>query len=291
MRFNVTLVDPANYKSAHILTDMCRAIAYGLREMGRECDLTVNSVQPGYTNIIVGSHLLNAEDISVLIRSGSHYIVFQSEFLALDPASGAVCSSFQGAEFETIARPFYDRALAIWDGLEHDLPLLARMGVPPEKIKKLDFGYCEGLTDIQHRPYANKDVDVLFFGTLTEHRQAILEELNRNLRVAVFTDGPSAFRNDLIARAKINLSLHSTPVMAHFPQPRSGYLLNNGAYVVAEPSSDNPPMRSLVEEATAEALPEVCSRLLSEGDLAARAEAAAEQYRSLRMADVLANIL
>jgi hypothetical protein len=291
MKYNVTLVDPANYKFAHVLTDLCRTIAYGLRELGLDCDLTVNSIDSGSMNIIVGTHLLNGGDVANVIGSGAQYIPLQSEVLTRDPKTGAVISSYQGAQFEEVARPLMDHAVAVWDGLT-ELRVLHQLSVGDEKVKRFKIGYCEGLEhDVEHRPYDRKDLDVMFFGSLTPHRQKIFARFN-GVRTAVFGFGPSAFRNDMIARAKINLSLHSSPELDYFPQPRTGYLLNNRAFVLAETSIDHPGMRDLVDEAPADMMGKRCAELLGDpAALQARAEAAYEGYRRMRMADMLAEIL
>ena len=88
MKYNVTLIDPVNYKFAHLLTDICRTIAYGLRELGHDADLTVNALDGISMNIIVGTHLLTAEEVTAIVDSGVQYIAMQSELLELDAASG-----------------------------------------------------------------------------------------------------------------------------------------------------------------------------------------------------------
>lgn len=290
MKYNVVLVDPASYKFAHIMTDICRTIAFGLRDLGYECDLSVNSIEPSAMNILVGTHLLTTGDVDAVIKSGAKYIALQSEVLHRDPKTGAVVSSFQGAQFETVARPLMDHAVAVWDGLT-ELRVLNQLAVADEKVKRFGMGYAKGLEDIEHRPYARKDVDVMFFGSLTPYRRDILARL-KGLRVVHFEFGPSAFRNDLIARTKINLSLHSSPELDYFPQPRTAYLLNNKAFVLAEPSIDNPPMRGLVDEERKDRMAQRCEELLSNlGELEARAEAMYEGFSKLRMADILAEIL
>jgi hypothetical protein len=290
MKFNVTLVDPANYKFAHLLTDICRTIAYGLRDLGYEADLTVNFIDTGYTNIIVGSHLLTAADVGGILETGARYIPLQSELLSRDPATGCVRSSYQGDQFEAIGRPLMEHAVAVWDGYT-DVSVMRQLQVSDDRLKRFRIGYCEGLEDILHRPYDHKDLDVLFFGSMTPHRSAILQTLD-GLRLAFFEYGPSAFRNDMIARSRINLSLHSAPELSYFPQPRTGYLLNNRAVVVAEGSTDHPPMRSLVVEAPVDALRQRCEELLaSTPELESLAETAYEGYRQMRMADILAEIL
>jgi hypothetical protein len=290
MRFNVTLVDPPHYKFAHLLTDLCRTIAYGLRDLGYKADLTVNSIDGASTNILIGTHLLTADDVSNIVRSGAPFITLQSEVLKRDPTTGAVRSDYQGEQFETINRPLMDHAMAVWDGITPP-ELMQQLDVGGRKRKRFRIGYCAGLEDIDQPDYAQKDIDVMFFGSITQHRSTIMSSLN-GLQYKTFDYGPAGFRNDLIARSKINLSLHSSPELDYFQQTRSGYLLNNRAFVLGETSSDHPPMKDLICEVDGARMRDTCVDLLSRpAELKARAEAAYEGYRSLRMADILAEII
>src|SRR6185295_16601626 len=80
--------------------------------------------------------------------------------------------------------------------------------------------------------------DFLFFGSLTLHRQTVIDQLRqRGHHVVAIFDDPALFRNDLIARAKVHLAPNHGNVLNHFPWPRIAYLLNNRSLVVAERSN------------------------------------------------------
>src|SRR5438105_11724849 len=82
LRYNVTLVDPVGYKFAYVLADICRVVASGIRSLGYRCDLTTNNIDAGAVNIIVGTHLLSAQDLSMVQQSGSQYIALHTEWLS-----------------------------------------------------------------------------------------------------------------------------------------------------------------------------------------------------------------
>src|SRR5579862_2891619 len=100
MQYNVTLIDPANYKYAYLLTDTSRMIAYGLRSLGYSCSLTVNNLDASAINVIVGTHLLQEQDSNSIINSGVKVVVHQSEVLMPGTGGVRVRSSFLGDQFE-----------------------------------------------------------------------------------------------------------------------------------------------------------------------------------------------
>jgi len=103
----------------------------------------------------------------------------------------------------------------------------------------LQSGYVDGQRIIHPRAQEHKDIDVLFFGSLTPYRMQILESLRA---VGLSVEAPEAFvptfaRTSLIERSKVCLSLN---MRENWPIPsvsRISYLINNGALVVWE----NPP--------------------------------------------------
>jgi hypothetical protein len=290
MRFNVTLIDPPAYKFAHLLTDIVRTTAYGLRDLGHEANLTVNHIDGDATNIIFGMHLLTADEATSIANSGARYIPVQTEHLQIDAASGEIHGFFQGNQFEAMFARLMQNAETVWEGYT-DLAVYRKMGVPTERVRRFRPGYARDLEDIQHRAFPCKDIDVLFFGSVTPYRSQILNTL-QGMRVATFEFGPSAFRNDMIARAKLNVSLHATPQTDYFPQPRTAYLLNNKACVVAETSSDWPPMRALVTETSTQDFADCCRQLLdTPRELESRAQSGYEGFKSMPMSDVLAELL
>jgi hypothetical protein len=290
-KYNVTLIDPAGYKFAYLLTDSCRVIAHGLRGLGRRADLTVNTLEPDAVNVIVGGHLLVAEAADRIRASGIRYVVLQTEWLSAGP-DGTVHSSFQGANFERSCRAFFEGAEQVWESYDHNRALLERWSLGSGRLRRLaGYGFHEDLVEIRHRPWAEKDVDVLFFGSVTPRRARVIEELSRTLNVVAVLDAPAAFRNELIARARINLNLLATDEYQHLSLARVSVLLNNRCVVVSEQANTHPELQALMRTTEYGRLAGTCRALLATADLDAMAEAALAGYRRIPMAEVLRPII
>ena len=291
MRYNVTLVDPAGYKFAYVLGDICRVVASGIRSLGYRCDLTTNNIDAQATNIVVGTHLLSAQDLNMVQQSGAKYIALHTEWLSPGDAPYLVKSTFQGNEFEPTQRRFLENALAVWEAWDSNIQMLSRFDIPPERFKRFWVGYHEDLEEVRHRPYQDKDIGALFVGSVTPRRQALLQELSKHMSVSALFDAPQAFRNDFIARAKINLALFSDPALNYFSFLRIGYALNNRAFVVSEPSINDRGMQDLVVTAGADTLVQTCLEAIGSGAIPRLAEEAYERYRQLPMTAVVKELL
>jgi hypothetical protein len=292
VRHNVTLINPANYRYGYLLTDICRYFAFGLRDLGHRADLTVNQLDAGVMNVIVGTHLLTPAEVTTIVASQLEYVALQSEWLSPGPAPNSVVSSFQGERFEPTLRPLLERATAVWDAFHSNIAMLRRFDIAAERIKWLSsYGYAAEMREIRHRPWPEKDIDVLFFGSVSERRRVILAELGRSLRVVSVLDAPAAFRNDLIARARLNVNLHASEAFTHLPLTRVSYLLNNAALVVSEPVTTNAELHPMITFAPRDELLERCRALLAQTDAAQLGEARLTEFARQPMSEVLRPIL
>ena len=291
MKFNVTLIDPANYKYAYLATDLCRAVTFGLRSLGHECNMSVNNFDVSAVNIVAMTHLLSEQDVSAIMEAGLRYICIQTE--ALSPGSGEVkvMSAFQGDQFERKCRRFYEKAIAIWEPYDSNRALLALFDIPPERLKKLSLGFHERLMDVDHRSPDKKDIDVLFFGSMSSRRLAILNALSQRVKVTGLLDAPAAFRNDLIARARININIHNADPFKHLSLTRATYLLNNRAALLSETSDTHPQLRALIFEAEYDQLAQRCLELLSSPSLDNEIEESFERFKQMPMTEYLREIL
>src|SRR5438067_8732140 len=136
LRYNVTLIDPAGYKFAYVPTDICRVVASGIRSLGHRCDLTTNNIDPGAVNIIVGTHLLSAQDLGMVQQSGAQYIALHTEWLSPGEPPYQVKSTFQGNNFEPTQRAFLEGAIAVWEAWESNIQMLSRFDIPAERFRR-----------------------------------------------------------------------------------------------------------------------------------------------------------
>ena len=117
----------------------------------------------------------------------------------------------------------------IWDYNETNKERLIAEGLNVSKIVK--FSFTKSLNKIIHKE--NKDIDVLFYGSLNQKRNEILNELGKVCNLAIVNN---AFANDLdefISRSKIVLNIHYYEMDVQ-EQVRIFYLLCNKCCVVSE---------------------------------------------------------
>ncbi|MBO0878831.1 MAG: hypothetical protein J2P17_00240 [Mycobacterium sp.] len=118
----------------------------------------------------------------------------------------------------------------VWDYSRHNVEQLRARGVHAHYVP---IGHHRCLQKVVPAP--EKDVDVLFYGSGTPRRLAIVSALRRaGLRV-VHIDGVYADAlNAIIARAKVVLNLHMYKEYRVLESVQVGYLMSNRKAVVAE---------------------------------------------------------
>jgi len=134
-----------------------------------------------------------------------------------------------------------------------------------ESVQVLPIGYAPVLTRVAHR--ADKDIDVLFYGSLNERRRGILDVLASAGLTTLHRFGVyGAERDALVARAKIVLNMHFYET-AIFEVVRVSWLLANGACVVTEGEEDDEdiaPFKEGLTVARRDRLAETCRSLLED---------------------------
>jgi hypothetical protein len=107
--------------------------------------------------------------------------------------------------------------------------------VPDKPVRFLPHGYVEGFDQVQHRDEADKDIDFYFSGSMTQHRLDILNALNKDHVVAFNGQAsPDYLRIDLMARAKVCLSLRLSPDNELPSVSRMHFHIQNRNYLVHE---------------------------------------------------------
>ncbi len=225
MRMNVVVIDPPGYPYAHFLFDTVRMIHYTLLELGVDATLTRNRLEAGRVNVLCGIHLLagtsGAEDI---LRQEQAIVVLQTEMI-----HGRTINREPGDRIDEVVVPLCQGAVAVWDSSPENIDALATMGIQAELLR---FGYQPKLCEVQPR---TRDVDFFFYGSITRDRGKILAELGRlGYRVEACFDEAAIFRNDLIARSEVVLTLRQSIEMPHLPHARILYLVANQALVAGQ---------------------------------------------------------
>jgi hypothetical protein len=213
MHFAVTMVSPPNYPHTEATREVAESIYYGLVALGHDTILTARTDCPGRRHIVLCPHLL--PHVHTPLAAGS--ILYNLEQIA----PGA-------AGLHPRLLEFY-RHHPLWDYSQRNIEELARLGVHP--VRHLPIGYVPQLSRISRD---EEDIDVLFYGSLNDRRQAILQALrSRGVKAEAAFGVYGSQRDTLIARAKIVLNLHYYESKV-FEVVRVSYLLANGRFVVSE---------------------------------------------------------
>jgi hypothetical protein len=247
-RYRVVIIVPAGYKHSLCFTEVAFLLRNSLTANGISCDITVNDLAADSINIILGFHLLAFGDYLAPYK----YIPYQLEQL----------SAAEGV-FSDNVKKILSGGVAVWDYSAENIEFLRTQGI---SAKLLPVGFHESMEQVPQA--AEKDIDVLFFGSLGERRQAVLtklEKAGKAPKVKTLFGVYGRERDEFIGRSKILLNIHyySTKI---FEAVRVSYLLNNRCCVVSEESSVYPYAGVNIPLVAYDALPEKCLDILDKGE-------------------------
>lgn len=182
-------------------------------------------------------------------------------------------------------------AKAVWGYERHDAEFVEKLGTP---FHFVPFGYAP-YYETMFRKYnegkrLQQDIDVLFFGVMSERRRRILDELKqRRMNVHIASQDNPAWGeklDELLTRSKIVLVIHyyDEPKAQIADLGRVDYLLSNRLFVVHErpsPSESNPAFEQNVTTCEYDEIPDTCAHFLNRpAERVRKAAAAHEWFRS-----------
>lgn len=224
---DVNIVHIVINEDGAVFDELIELITDCLEQLGHSVRRSTNTFDANRLNLLIGhTAFLKEKDYHTLRGFGSPYVVFQME--ALHERAGF-------APDRALYLQFLTQASQVWDYAPENLPFLEAHGC--RNTQYVPLGYSKRLERIEHAPL--KDIDVLFYGTVTPRRQRVVELLRaRGVGVEAVTGyGPQ--RDAAIARSKIVLNLHQFET-TQLEQVRISYLLNNRCFVVSESAQSNP---------------------------------------------------
>jgi hypothetical protein len=230
VRFNVMLVDPPGYKFGIFLHDTARYLVHGLEALGHDVILGRTRFEPSRTNILLNAHSLSRpDDVQAILSTGAPIIVYNTEVIRRERINLT-----EEQRYREVYRPLLEGASLVWDWSDDNVALLRAQGIRAEWLR---LGYHPAMEEIRHK--RDKDLDFLFYGSITPHRADVLNALaKRGFKVHAEFDCPAVYRNDLIARSRVVLTLRQSAEMDHLPYFRINYLVNNRALVAGERGID-----------------------------------------------------
>lgn len=215
---NICIIKPNNYIHSLAYLEIAELLHYSVLELNKSSKISYNfiDINPKVKNIIFGAHLLNDDMINSI---PSNTIIFNTE------------------QIESINEIWKRRILLLaskgiifWDYSNHNLDLLlTKLNV---KGRLFEIGFQKNLQRIKKND--NKEVDVLFYGSLNNRREKIINSLlKNNVKVKCLFGVYGKERDDWIGKSKIVLNLHYYDSKI-FEIVRIFYLLTNAIPIVSE---------------------------------------------------------
>jgi SAM-dependent methyltransferase len=278
---NITILKPENYIHSSAFHEIAEAFLFALRDIGFTVSLSTNYLSNNDLNIIFGANLISDAHVSKSIPSDS-IIINLEQLTASD-------SPWHKTIYFDILKNFQ-----VWDYSDKNIDYLNTLELKFDP-QKFTLGFVSALNRIPSIADKDKDIDILFYGSINDRRKKILDELvNFGHNVKVLQGVYGAERDSYIARSKIILSLHYFSSQI-FESVRAFYLMTNSKAVVAEVSSQTeiaPEYLAGIAGTSYDNLVQMCNELLSDPEKRYSLERSAQKsIRALNFIDNLRNII
>ncbi|HXZ40891.1 MAG TPA: hypothetical protein VEG68_09120 [Terriglobales bacterium] len=273
-KFQIVLIRPPAYLHTEAFREIAETLQFGFRSVGHTAEIVENVFDSAATNLILGAHLLSPGQTRQVPRGSILYNLEQIGGAQLQPA-------------------YYElgRQHQVWDYDASNIEKWNAMNCSYAPVH-VPVGYVPELTRIASRPH---DIDILFYGSLNERRNQVLNSLkNSGVKVQTVFGVYGRDRDELIARSKLILNIHFYDAKV-FEIVRVSYLLANSKAVVTECASHSSADEGLVNAVLAcpyESLVDGCLSLLQHEEERRKLETRGFQWFSRRKeSDILSNAL
>jgi hypothetical protein len=265
---NLVTIRPPGWVHAAATDDVAASLRYGLALSGVAVTRSDNQLLAGRLNLVLGAHLSGEPEL--FARPQSNAVVFNT--LALVPEVLA-------------AQPGYAAMLPrlrVWEDSPANLRTLAALGC--RDARHVPLGYAPSMTRLE--PYAEPEIDVLFYGAETPRRLRIWQRFARSgLRLAWAHASYGAERDRLLRASRLVLNMHAHEESV-LETGRILYPLANRMVVISErtPRTEVPEwMEACVQFAVEQDLVRRCQDVLADPVRSrAWAEAAFERFSLVR---------
>jgi len=271
--FNLCRIVPPGDPHAAALDEVADTLRHGIEALGYPVEVLCNTFGSHGINLVLGAHLLDAPRAGLLSPDTIVYNVEQ-----IDEDSDWL----RGGLLVALER------CVVWDYSENNLERIREL-TGNTRLAYVPVGYVPQLTRIA--PAESQDIDVLFYGSMNDRRQRIVDALRvAGLEVCVVFGVYGSARDRLIARAKVVINMHYYNASV-FEMVRVTYLLANRKAVVAECRDEKevyPDLRDAIRLASYDGLVGACRELVGETALRTHYEDMGfRRMSALRAADLL----
>lgn len=270
--FNLCRMVPAGYAHGAALDEVADTLRYGIEALGHTVDVLHNAFGSRGVNLVLGAHLLDAASAQALSPETIAYNLEQ-----IDEGSVWLGPGLLAALGRCV----------VWDYSEGNLERIRAL-TGNARLVYVPVGYVPQLTRItSDQP---QDIDVLFYGSMNDRRQHIIDALRAaGLEVCAAYGVYGTVRDRLIARAKVVINLHYYNASV-FEVVRVSYLLANRKAVVAECHDETeiyPDLRDAMRLVPYDHLVTACRELVFDATLRAHYEETGFRRMSARYAPEL----
>jgi len=225
--FNICIVRfPGPIPAFEAYREVAETVKYGLQALGYNAIISDDKLMDNSVNIVFGWQFWQQSDPARYSMLSESTIFYNLEKIPDLP--GILPSILLAAKSR----------VPIWDYNIENCDLI-RQRYWGSTVYYVPIGYMPEMSRIS--PAIEQDIDVLFYGGVTERRGKILEDLkNAGLKVEVLQNLFGLERDQYIARAKVVLNIHPGQSMYWgslkntFEIVRVSYLLANSKAVVSE---------------------------------------------------------
>ena len=223
--YRVVIVMPEGYPHSFCFRELAVLLTSSFKDNNIICDFAFNDFAINRINIVLGYHLLDRKEVECeIIAKKILYIPFQLEQLTSEEFG-----------FSGKIKFILENGISVWDYSKANIEFLKNNNI---KAEYLPIGYHKDLERIKSVPDEQKDIDILFYGSLGDRRKKLLNVLTKKHEVKIVFGLYGKKRDELIRRAKIVLNIHHYSSQL-LEMVRISYLINNKIFVISEESLDN----------------------------------------------------
>ncbi|NTJ43605.1 glycosyltransferase family 1 protein [Agrobacterium larrymoorei] len=250
-RHCIWIVTPPGYTHSQAFDEVAQGLQGAFEELGGSAPIIRQVGEfAGRSPIIYGANLLTSE---VASRMPKGSVIMNLEQVSAD-------STWINERYTAVLK-----TLPVLDYSQRNRENLAGKGITHARV--LEVGYSKRLTRIPQNH--EKDIDVLFYGSMNDRRRDILVALrDEGLNVKPLFNVYGQERDEAIARAKVVINIHHYE-SAVFEIVRISYLLANGVCVLSEGNIHDPDLSSFKEGVAIErydGLVERCKALIADAE-------------------------
>ncbi len=228
-RHCIWIVSPAGFVHSKAFAEVAASLSGAFSELGGSAPVVTDVAQfAGRAPIVFGANMLAARIVAMLPPDS---VIVNLEQILPGYA-------WFNEEYKAVLQ-----SLPVLDYSRRNKQILLSHGI--DRVDVLEIGYHPSLSRIP--TINNKDIDVLFYGSIGERRARILQELARAGLGVVHLFGEYEAKRDLaISRSKVVLNMHHSD-SGIFEIVRVSYLLANKICVLTEGDIADPEIQPFAE--------------------------------------------